>query len=157
MTSHIFFKFFKYNKVYLLIKLKTKSLDEISTLDRNNLARSQISSNTPNVLNQGSQTQIYWRAAFPRKNALRAAVYWEKAFRTADYMKSPIMSLKLSKFLILSVFELFPGHTNITGGPLSARGPRVWDPCVRQYDLLWFWIRANMLLTSKVVKIDPEM
>jgi hypothetical protein len=65
-------------------------------------------------LPQGSHTQIY---QFIRKKLLRATIY----------LKRPRNKQIWSKFIILLFFGMFADHTNATGGPHVACGPRVWD------------------------------
>ena len=48
-------------------------------------------------LEQGSQTQIYVRTTFQRKNASRAAVYQKKLLRATIYKKSSQNKLNLIK------------------------------------------------------------
>ncbi len=74
-------------------------------------------------LSQGSQTQIGQRDTFQRKYAPQTAVQWEKSLRRPQTIwKALETSYIWTKINILSIFEMFEGHTNASGGP------RVWDP-----------------------------
>ncbi len=78
-------------------------------------------------LDQGSQTQIGWRATL-RVKMLRGPQFMRKKFmRAAKYKKGPQNKLNLIKLYTLVIFEVFEGRTNASGGP------RVWDPWFRHF------------------------
>ncbi len=69
-------------------------------------------------------SKIDWRAILYRKkwSAGRSLMEISGSGPKSD-RKARKISQICSKFIILSIYEIFEGHTNISGGP------RVWDPC----------------------------
>ncbi len=80
------------------------------------------------TLKQRYQTRIVWRATFQRKNVPRAAVQWKKVYAGRKLLES---FENKQNFIILTIFEMFAGRKNVYGRPHVARGPRVWDPCLK--------------------------
>ncbi len=70
----------------------------------------------------GSQTQMYWRAAFTRKIALRATVQKKNLLWASIYKKSPKNVLKLIKIYNLVSFLSCSRSAQM----------HLWDPCSRQ-------------------------